>query len=512
VSNVLVSTCLILRPNQVSAPKDRIMLQAFTRLTEKYTHGRDKLKFATSKGQRDEALSEIRAKIKRLERILAASDQVAAFEEPSKLAVSRQSVSNLMGYWKHADRIFALLLSSWVCPCRQKHCAHLWLQHRTSAHFEFRILVMFAATDNNPSLVAPWQQHGLKIEWTSSKDPVAKQLVAAALMPPPQRMVLPSAIAGQRLKSAISSGQRRADRPVRASIRCVITPIWRLYWRANVCCRFGGFPVAASSVVSEPELKKNKRLVVCATSQPRSTSRDVISNLCHTMQSCGMQSECLGLLVDASQGDQYQVSSQPEQKVVAGEITLREILHSDHKPRVPRAQRFQIALKVASSHLQLHSTSWARRHWESGDVRFPQIGKNAGDILLDRPFVSANFEPELPSTLRVPKATDRSFACLGIMMLELLFGAQLEEHDLWQQFGAMSTDNPVLRLMVAKKWADDVKDEAGPEFSSAVKWCLDESPATLHSDQWRKDLACEVVLPLQNCCGWIDRVNDVVDD
>jgi hypothetical protein len=167
------------------------------------------------------------------------------------------------------------------------------------------------------------------------------------------------------------------------------------------------------------------------------------------MESCGMRSECLGILVDGNQGDQYQVSSQPEQKVVAGEITLWEILHRDHKPRVSRAQRFQIALKIASSHLQLHSTSWARRHWESGDVRFPQIG-TAGDILLDRPFVSANFEPELPSRQRVPKVTDRSFACLGIMMLELLFGAQLEEHDLWQQFGAKSTDNAVLRLMVAK--------------------------------------------------------------
>jgi hypothetical protein len=200
-------------------PKDQIMLQAYTRLTEKYKHGRDKFKFATSKGQRDEALSEIRAKIKKLERILGASDQVAAFEEPSKLVVSRQSVSNLMGYWKHADRIFALLLSSWVCPCRQKHCAHLWLQHRTSAHFEFRMLVMFAATDNNSSLAAPWQQHGLKIEWTAFEDPVAKRLLATALVPPPQRLVLPSAIAGQRLNPAILSGQKKVDKPARASIR-----------------------------------------------------------------------------------------------------------------------------------------------------------------------------------------------------------------------------------------------------------------------------------------------------
>lgn len=143
-----------------------------------------------------------------------------------------------------------------------------------------------------------------------------------------------------------------------------------------------------------------------------------------------MRSECLRLLFDANQGDQYQVSLQPEQKVVAGEITLRELLHPDHRPRVSRAQRFQIALKIASSHLQLHSTSWARRHWDSGDVRFPQIGVNAEYVLLDRPFVAATFKPELPSALRTPKATDRSFACLDIMMLELLFGSQLEEHIL----------------------------------------------------------------------------------
>jgi hypothetical protein len=55
------------------------------------------------------------------------------------------------------------------------------------------------------------------------------------------------------------------------------------------------------------------------------------------------------------------------------------------------------------------------------------------------------------------------------MMLELLFSAQLEEHDLWQQFGAMSPDNPVLRLLVAKKWSDDGGDQAGPKVASAVK-------------------------------------------
>ena len=195
------------------------MLKSYTRLREKYKNGCEKLKFATSKDQRDEILSEIHAKIKKLERILAASDQMAAFEEPSKLAVSRQSVSNLMGYWKHADRIFALLLSSWVCPCRQTHCAHLWLQHRTSAHFEFRMLVMFAPANSNSSLVAPWQQHGLKIEWASLKDPAAKQLVTAVVMPPPQRLVIPSAIAGQHRRPGILSRREKGIKSAKASIR-----------------------------------------------------------------------------------------------------------------------------------------------------------------------------------------------------------------------------------------------------------------------------------------------------
>jgi hypothetical protein len=110
------------------------MPKVYTRLADRYKHEHDRLKFAFSKAQREEILSEVHAKIEWLRNILAISDQLAAFEDSSKLIVSRQSVENLMGYWKHADRIFELLLSSWVCPCQQTHCAHLWLQHRTSGH------------------------------------------------------------------------------------------------------------------------------------------------------------------------------------------------------------------------------------------------------------------------------------------------------------------------------------------------------------------------------------------
>lgn len=195
------------------------MHTSYTRLAEMFKRGCHKLKFATSKDERDEVLSEIRVKIRKLERILAASDQVAAFEGPSKLAVSRRSANTLVGYWRHADRVFALLRSSWVCPCRQEHCAHLWLQHRTSAHFEFRMLVMFAPANSNPSQLVPWQQHGLKIEWTSLSDPVAKQMMTNALTPAPPKSVLPSAVAGKLSKPGILSTRKKTHKPTKATIK-----------------------------------------------------------------------------------------------------------------------------------------------------------------------------------------------------------------------------------------------------------------------------------------------------
>jgi hypothetical protein len=216
------------------------------------------------------------------------------------------------------------------------------------------------------------------------------------------------------------------------------------------------------------------------------------------------------MLVDEVQGGQYRVQSQPEQKVAADEVTLLKILHRSHKPRLNRAWRFQIALKIASSHLQLHSTPWARKQWQSADVRFPQTSPDGSGVLLDRPFVSASFEAT-PASSRAPRLSDRSFGCLGIMLLELLFDTQIEEHGLWQQLGAHNTRVPMYRLIVARQWADDVEGDAGTEFLTAVDWCLNKSPTTLEGDQWRKDLACEVVLPLQHCCEWTKRKPAKVD-
>lgn len=227
-----------------------------------------------------------------------------------------------------------------------------------------------------------------------------------------------------------------------------------------------------------------------------------IKDLCSFMGSCGMRQDRIGALTDSDKGRKYTVTAQPEQKLDAGEITLARVLQDSYRPRLQRVQRFSIALAVSSSHLRLHSTDWARKQWEASDICFP-VDANTKQVMLDRPYVSTSFEARKANAQPAPGGTGPSFVCLGIMLLELVFGMNLEQHDLWHQLGQSHHQNGTFRLMVARHWADSVEGEAGPDCASAVKWCLTESPQTLQGDQWRRDLADKVVLPLEKCCEWI---------
>lgn len=124
--------------------------------------------------------------------------------------------------------------------------------------------------------------------------------------------------------------------------------------------------------------------------------------------------------------------------------------------------------------------------------------------MLDRPYVSADFDVPASVTANPPHQADRSFASLGIMLMELAFGLTLEDHELWHNAGfGGNEDAPLYRTMVAKVWADTLEGEVDPGYSEAVAWCLNESPMALDGEAWRKELANRVVLPLQASCEHI---------
>jgi hypothetical protein len=195
------------------------MVKAYDRLVDRYGHEHARLKFAFSQHQRNEILSSIHQKIQTLERILETSDQVASFEQSVIKAVSPRTVNDLVGYWRHADRIYALISSSWVCGCKQSHCAHLWLQHRTKAGFEFRMLVLFEASNCRTSTTPPWQQHGIQIVLKSPDGQLPNQVCASTLLPPPQKSFQSSGAAPHLSKANAPSKRARYGKSITNSSR-----------------------------------------------------------------------------------------------------------------------------------------------------------------------------------------------------------------------------------------------------------------------------------------------------
>lgn len=97
----------------------------------------------------------------RLHALLAKSEKVASFRK-SNLALSPpRAVRSLLQYWQHADRLYTFIHHSWGCQCKQKHCAHLWLQHRTSPKFEFKLLLLWAPKIFPGPQFPPWDRQGL---------------------------------------------------------------------------------------------------------------------------------------------------------------------------------------------------------------------------------------------------------------------------------------------------------------------------------------------------------------
>jgi len=158
----------------------------------------EKQRFAFSVGRArlEGMLERVRQGNGKLEKFLNMCDQIATLHDKQTVTVSPEAIKSLLQYWQHADRVFSLFLRVWQCPCYQKHCAHLWLQHKPTETFEFRLLVLYSKgrDQRGPS----WQQQGLSIGCMRYDLPLTTSAVFAVLprpgpplpLKPAQRRVL----------------------------------------------------------------------------------------------------------------------------------------------------------------------------------------------------------------------------------------------------------------------------------------------------------------------------------
>lgn len=146
-------------------------------------------------------------------------------------------------------------------------------------------------------------------------------------------------------------------------------------------------------------------------------------------------------------------------------ISLKEILQAEGTP-LPWKFRMQLALRLASSLLQLLQTRWLDHAWSKGVVFFlVQPGAKA-QVLLNRPFVRCTFGGLRTASRSIePKV---ALLELGILLLEIWHKTTLEA-----RFGLDVAPSAYYdRMARAVEWLDDVDEPLPDLYDKAVAHCL----------------------------------------
>ncbi|TPX12467.1 uncharacterized protein E0L32_006879 [Thyridium curvatum] len=192
----------------------------------------------------------------------------------------------------------------------------------------------------------------------------------------------------------------------------------------------------------------------------------------------------IGTLFDEGQLRHHQQPLLPD---VAGAdpIPLSEILRTD-SINLSWKFRMLLALRLASSLLQLLQTNWLERAWSKDNVFFlkrPTAAPASGDkpaqvaVDLNRPFVACSFDAHGPTptpTSVVPGGggVEPKVALLelGILLLEIWHRTTLE-----RRFGLDESRPPAgyyERMARAVEWLDDVDEPLPDLYDRAVSHCL----------------------------------------
>ena len=421
---------------------------------------KQRIKFTFNKKPRNKLLDELASYNTKLQKLLESSDRLAASRH-NRSRKSQIAGARLTSFWQHAKTVYGLLQKAWRCNCLGFHHANLLLQHRTTPEIELNIFFVFSQNAKQRE-TAPWSCRKTKIR------EVMNEVSTTIPVPTYPAPLMPSKT----------------------------TNSFKL--RPSLKNRFTGSNKGVKWETSELPSETVEKPVEKASTE--------ITDLCTTIASMLPSCSQLGCLRGTDH--QYHIYPLPEEEGSSSTtfetITLETLLSKTSPIRLSRRQRYSIALKLASSHLQLHDSPWLGTQWSKRDILFHT--QNGNVILTEHPYISKSFLSETVPTSQSSTyvLADHGMSTLGILLLEICFGIALEDHDIRRNFVSLDGQpNPGLDLVAAMQWCDRyANDEAGPEFAGAIDWCLRNPTARMigaKEQGWREELFTQVVEPLQYC-------------
>jgi hypothetical protein len=230
-----------------------------------------------------------------------------------------------------------------------------------------------------------------------------------------------------------------------------------------------------------------------------------IVDLCEAFLNSPDRPGCMGYIEDDSNREYYIHAVYPP-TTHGDDLSLAQLLsRKEGKADIPSMSsrdRYELAVLLATSVLQLHSTGWLNsRNWRE-DVRFVRAkGKKAPFAYIRKRFHHGEplRKPSEP-TIDLIRKNEIIFD-LGIVLIELSLGKSLRSFQRPEDLGPDGLPNYLTDLAIATRLVtNEVQDKEGPRYADTVNRCIhcifDGIDPSLENEQFRQAFYQSAVLPL----------------
>ncbi|KAL9611925.1 MAG: hypothetical protein Q9167_003448 [Letrouitia subvulpina] len=408
--------------------------------------------------------------------------------EPHRVC-RKQSNDTFKSVRDHAASLHKSLQGGWSCNCNIPHCADLRLEKRSKKE-----PLCFSISFSLPTRVVqdPISFLRQKTEIRpieSVDDPISQQNQNLSIV---LNQAFPENSSKTALTAMTSIGVRLG----------AVTEIPQRKSSSSTNVKLSG---KRKSIASKIDAQSN-------TGQSCSTTVTVperINNLCSALGAADRPHPdvAVGCLVHETQRYSLHAIAKPCALSPKDIISLYDVLRhgqqtgNEYKaaqllPQWSRKYRLQLAVILASTVLQLHTTPWLNEQWGGEHILFRHGSTEA-------PYVSKIFssqdaeQTESASSSHPSPIRNKSIFCLGVLLLELSRNKPLK-YFITENDPPQFTD-----FWVARRVVEGLGDEEGINYLSATRACINcdfggrISKLSLDNDEFRQAVYKDVIVPLE---------------
>jgi len=239
-----------------------------------------------------------------------------------------------------------------------------------------------------------------------------------------------------------------------------------------------------------------------------------IEDLCCKLKQC-KKSGCIGFLDDAHHKHYIQVI--PSTMTGEDMVSLAEILGSNgqttqspNEVELGLREKYELAVVLAMSVLQLHATPWLDECWSNKDVYFARKRSESSPApcayiqkSFDPPQVRAMSSPELTPVISRPSVRNETIFALGVCLIELSLGRTLASFQEEADLGPDGKRTILTDWMIANRVLKErIVVSEGDRYSKTVHRCIncvfEPLDPSLESADFRQAFYDNAVVPLED--------------